>query len=126
MNYIIDSSAWVEYLKGSTGGKKVSEILKTNDEIYVIFPIISEVVSYIKRNKGNVETAYESIIKNAKIYEITPRIAKETGILHAEKKEKNENFPMVDSLIVCCAKAIQAKIITTDSHFKHFKEAIFI
>jgi predicted nucleic acid-binding protein len=125
MKYIIDSSAWIEYLSGSKAGEKVNKIIK-KEEIYVISIIISEVISYVKRKKGNVETAYESIIKNAKIMEITPRIAKEAGLLHAEMKEKEIDFPFADSLILCSAKENQTKIITTDNHFKSFKESILI
>jgi predicted nucleic acid-binding protein len=106
-------------------GEKVNEILKKG-EIYVIPIIISEVVSYVKRKKGDAETAYESMIKNAKIIDITPRIAKEAGLLHAEMKEKGIDFPFADALILCSARENKTKIITTDNHFKSFKEAILI
>jgi len=75
MRYIIDSSAWIEYLSGSKRGEEVSKFLK-KEETFVIPIIISEVVSFVKRNNGNIEVAYDSIIKNAKIMEIAPRIAK--------------------------------------------------
>jgi predicted nucleic acid-binding protein len=125
MRCIVDSSAWIEYLSGSNAGEKVNEILKKG-EIYVIPIIISEVVSYVKRKKGDAETAYESMIKNAKIIDITPRIAKEAGLLHAEMKEKGIDFPFADALILCSARENKTRIITTDSHFKSFKEAILI
>lgn len=125
MKYIIDSSAWIEYLEGSKSGEEVSKILK-KEEVFVIPIIISEVISYVKRNKGNIEIAYESIIKNSKILEITPRIAKEAGLLHASKKEKGDNFPLADALILCSAMDCETKIITTDHHFKPFKEAIIL
>ena len=125
MKYIIDSSAWIEYLSGSKAGEEVNKLLK-KEEIYVISIIISEVVSFVKRNGGNTEIAYESVIKNAKIMEITPRIAKEAGLLHSTMREKGSNFPLAAALILCSAKENQAKIITTDNHFKPFKEAILI
>lgn len=125
MKYIVDSSAWIEYLSGSKAGEKVNKVLK-QEEIYVIPIIISEVVSYVKRKKENTEVAYESIIKNAKIIDVTPRIAKEAGILHADMKEKGIDFPFADALILCSAKDNQTRIITTDKHFKSFKEAVLI
>lgn len=125
MKYLIDTSAWIEYLDGSKSGEKVDKILKDH-EIYVISLIISEVVSKVKRKKGNVDLAYDCIIKNSKIFEITPKISKKIGILHAETRAKIPDFSLADASIVCSAEAIDAGIITTDTHFKGFKEAILI
>jgi predicted nucleic acid-binding protein len=126
MRYLIDSSLWIEYLDGSKLGEKVNEILSGGNEVYSLPIIISEVISRVKRGDSNVEVAYESIIKNSTIFDITPRIAKEAGILHAEMKKKFGSFPLADALIVCSAKSLGAKIITSDNHFKSFKEAIVL
>ena len=58
--------------------------------------------------------------------EITPKMAKIAGEFHAEIKEKIKDFGLVDSIIYIVAKEMNAKIITGDSHFKNFKEAILI
>ena len=123
MNYLIDSSLWIEYLSGSRAGEEVNKIINSDDEIYSLAVIISEVTSKVRRSKSNVELAYESVIKNSKIFDISPKIAKEAGILHATMKDKYGSFPLVDSLIICSARALNAKILTTDNHFKSFKEA---
>lgn len=126
MIYLIDSSAWIDYLRGSELGKKVREILLEENEVYVISIIISEVVSKIKRDNGDVEIAYRSIISNSKIAEITPKISKEAGLLHADMKNKIKGFGLVDSLIISVAKKLNAKILTKDEHFKKFKEVVFL
>lgn len=126
MVYIIDTSAWIEYLEGSSRGEKVNELLTRHEGVYIIPIILSEVISKTKRLKGDTELAYNSLIKNTKIFEITPRIAKEAGLLHAETRLRIPSFALADSLIICAAKALKAKIITTDSHFKSFKEAIVL
>lgn len=126
MRYLIDTSAWIEYLEGSKEGEKVNNLLIKENEIYTISIIISEVVSKVKRKNSNTEIAYSSIIKNSKIFDLTPRVSKEAGLLHAEIKEKNRNFSLVDALILCSAKALKAKLVTKDSHFKSFKNIIFI
>ncbi len=127
MKYFIDSSAWIEYFGGSHSGEKVNEIIMDEEnEIFVITINIGEVISFLKRENKNIETAYESIIKRAKIFEITPRIAKEAGILHAEKRKNKSTISLADSLIICSANAIKAKIVSKDNHFKDVKEAIMI
>ena len=47
--HVIDSYAWIEYLNGTTKGKKVAQILETSDEIYSCAITIGEVVSKIAR-----------------------------------------------------------------------------
>ncbi len=126
MRHIIDSSAWIEYLTGSNEGEEVSKILNKDNEVYTISLIISEVVRNVKSNKKDYERAYESIIKNSKIFEITPRLAKEAGLMNSELRDKFGNFPLIDTLILCSARELNAKIITTDNHFKNFKEAIIL
>lgn len=126
MSYIIDTSAWIEYLEGSAKGEKIHNILKEKEEVFTLSIIIAEVISKTKKKKANIEIAYNALISNTKIFEITPRIAKESGILHAETKEKLQSFALADALIICSARFLKAKIITLDHHFKSFKEAIVL
>ena len=120
MKYIIDSSAWIEYLKGSKEGEKVNILLKENEEVFILSIIIAEVVSKVERESLNSQIAYESMIKNAKIFDITPRISKDAGILHAKIKKQKKSFSLADALIISSAKEIGAELVTKDLHFKSF------
>ena len=126
MKYLIDAYAWVEYLTGGRLGEKVRELILSDNEIISLNITIAEVVSKIKRKKENAEIAYNAINSNSQIISITPEIAKEAGIIHAETREKIKNFGLVDALLLVIAREIKAKIITGDHHLKDFKEAIFI
>ena len=126
MKYIIDAYAWIEYLIGGKLGEKVREIILSNEEIISLNITIAEVISKINRKKGNIDIAYNAINTNSKIIDITPEIAKEAGILHAETRKQIENFGLVDALLVITAREMRAKILTGDHHLKNFKEAIFI
>lgn len=126
MRYLIDAYAWIEYLNGSSKGKKVKEILSMQNEIFSLSETIAEVVSKVKRTEGNAEIAYEAVISNSKIFSITPAIAKEAGLFHAETRKKIKDFGLVDSLLFTTARKMNAKILTGDAHFKGFKEAVLI
>ena len=126
MKYLVDAHSWIEYLEGSVKGAKVNEFLTSDNEILVMPITISEVVSKTKRKDSNFELAYKVILSNAKIIEMTPKIAKNAGLLHAEMRKKHEQFGIVDAIIIETAKSINAKILTGDNHFKEFKEAIII
>ena len=126
MKYIIDSSAWIEYLEGSEKGEKVSNILKKENEIFILPLNIGEVVSKVKRKDKNVEIAYRVLISRSNIIEITPKIAKESGLLHAKLRQKGSSISLADTMIIKTAQYLKTKIITTDNHFKDFKEAIIL
>lgn len=118
MKYLIDSSAWIEYLEGSEKGEKVARILEEENEIFVLPLNIGEVISKVKRKKGNIETAYHALITHAKIIEATPKQAKEAGLLHAQKKQVNSSFSLADGFMLVVAQSIHANLITKDPHFK--------
>ncbi|MBU1252311.1 MAG: PIN domain-containing protein [Nanoarchaeota archaeon] len=127
MKYLLDTSGWIEYLEGSNAGEKVNEFLEAkNNEIYVTDIIISEVISKVKRKNSNSDLAYDCLIKNSKIFEITPRVARLAGLLHAEKRKRKSSFGLIDAIIILSARELGAKLITKDNHFKGFKEAIII
>jgi predicted nucleic acid-binding protein len=126
MRYLIDSCAWIEYLNGDNSGEKISEILEGNNEIFVLPLNIAEVISYLKRNNNSVEIGYNSIIKNSKLFQITPKLAREAGLLHADLKKKNSGFSLADAFMIVAAQDYLCKLVTTDTHFKGFKEVILI
>ena len=126
MRYIIDAFAWMAYLEGGDKGVKVNSLLTGNNEIFAIPTTISEVVSKVKRKGGNTENAYNAIINNSTIINLTPNIAKQSGLSHANIRKKIPHFGLADALILEVARKIEAKIITGDTHFKSFKEAIIL
>ena len=127
MKYLIDAYAWIEYLEGSFKGEKVNNILNGENEILVLPITIAEVVSKVQRKNSKPEVAYQSIISKSKAIEMTPRIAKQAGLLHAKmRKGAYKQFGIVDATIIETANVINAKILTGDPHFKDFKEAIIL
>ncbi len=126
MKYFIDSSAWIEYFEGSATGEKVSKILNSEEEVFILSINIGEVISFLKRKNKDFNIAYESMIKRAKIFDVTPRIAKDSGTLHAEKRLEGSKFSLADSMILHSAKAIGAHVLTKDIQFKEFKESIIL
>ncbi|PIN90265.1 hypothetical protein COU57_04105 [Candidatus Pacearchaeota archaeon CG10_big_fil_rev_8_21_14_0_10_32_14] len=126
MKILVDAYAWIEYLNGSSEGEKVHKILQGSDECLTLSITLCEVISKVKRNKCNFEIAYEAIHSNSRTIDPTPIMSKEGGLIHAKMREKIKNFGLVDSLLLACAKHHDAKILTSDNHFKGFKEVIFL
>ena len=126
MSYLVDSSAWVSYFNGSDAGKEVDSIINSKNKIYIISPIISEVISFAKRNKIDCDLVYEVLLKCSELIPISNTAAKKAGLFHAQKRLADVNFPLVDALILAVADESGLKIITKDSHFKSFKNVLLL
>ena len=127
MKFVFDTFAWIEYFNGSESGKKVSEIIESEEnDIFSSVIAIAEVSSILKRNEKDAELGYKRIIDISKIYFINSELAKEAGILHAEIRKKIKDFGLADAIVLATARKLSAKIVTGDPHFKRFKEAILI
>ena len=127
MKYVIDAHAWIEYFLGSERGKKVKEILDSNEnEIFSSIITLAEVVSVTKRENRDAEEKYRDILNLSNIHFINLELAKEAGIFHAEIKKKIKDFGLADTFVLLTARKLNAKIVTGDPHFKGFKEAILI
>lgn len=124
MRVLIDSSAWIEYIDGSNIGKKVRDLILSENEIYSLSVIISEVISKTKRQNKNTDLSYNILNRNSIILEISPEIAKQAGLIHAEQKLKQKSFSLVDSIILSTARKLNAKVLTKDSHLLQFKESL--
>lgn len=122
-NYIIDSSAWIEFFLGGVNANRFWEYIeKANSEHYFTpVIIIYEVFKKIYRDV-NEEEAFKAIayIKySTKVIDLTDEIA----ISSAENSVK-EKLPMADAIIFTTAQKFNSILVTGDDHFKG-KEKIF-
>lgn len=127
MRYVVDAHAWIEYFIESDKGKRVKEIVESEEnEIFTSLITIAEVSSIATREKRDVELGNKTITSLSNIYGISMEFAKEAGILHAEIRKKIKDFGMADAFVLLAARKLGAKIITGDPHFKGIKEAVLV
>ncbi len=125
--FVVDSWAWVEYLKGSERGELVKKMLEDEDNnCFTSLIVISEVVSAIKRQGMDYTKAQEKIFEMSNIDVLQKEDFIEAGLLHADIRKRIKDFGLGDSFVLLLARKINAKIITGDSHFKGFKECVLI
>jgi len=127
MRYVVDAHAWIEYFIESDKGKRVKEIVESEEnKIFTSLITIAEVSSVGAREKRDVELGNKTITSLSNVYGISMEFAKEAGILHAETRKKVKDFGLADSIVLLTARKLGAKIITGDHHFKGIKEAVLI
>lgn len=124
--YVVDSYAWIEYLDGTEIGRKVSDLIKENNEIFTCVLTIAEVVSKAARKGKDVKITYDVLTSNSKIIDADEELSLQAGLLHYEMRKTVKDFGLADAYILATAGKLKAKILTGDMHFKNMKEAVLI
>lgn len=123
---MIDSFAWVEYFMGTEKGKKVREIVESDEILYTSPVILAEIYSKSQRTDGRGEERVNFILKRCVVVELDEEIGIEAGKIHAEMKPKVKDFGMIDALILASAKKKGLKVLTGDKHFEHFENVVML
>jgi PIN domain nuclease of toxin-antitoxin system len=122
---IVDSWAWVEYLKGTEAGEKVRRYLESG-EAYTHSVTISEVISKLVRKGLDIEMAIRTLTSLPRVVETTRASAVQVGELHAKVRKKSPNFSLADAFVLDAAQRLGIKVLTGDPDFEGFEEAEFL
>jgi predicted nucleic acid-binding protein len=123
---VVDSWAWVEYLRGSKAGKKVEQRISRGDELWTSVVTLTEVVSKYRREGVAEDTAIEAISSLSRIGIPDREDAIEAGRVHAQVKSGSPNFGLADSFVLRLARKVGATVLTGDPDFRGLAEAEFI
>ena len=116
MTAIFDSSAWIEYFAGSKKGKIVKEFLDKNENIFTPAICLMEIKNKYIREGYEFKDRIDFICNVSTIIDINKDIALEG----AEIKQKYKLYT-VDALIYTASQLQKATLLTSDHHFKDFK-----
>ncbi|ODS39374.1 MAG: hypothetical protein A7316_05625 [Candidatus Altiarchaeales archaeon WOR_SM1_86-2] len=119
---LIDSYAWFEYFFGSTKGKKVADIIRSDSEV-IISPVnLIEVYSkYLREMPDEAEEKRIFMLSRSRVVPLDTKISG-----NASKLKVKHRLGLADSIILSTARGINAKIITCDQHFKNLPGVIFL
>ncbi len=125
--FVVDASAWIEYLDGSARGTHVENlIMDETNEIFTASLSVTEVVSKIKRRNRDGRSAGQSVEAASVVAPMDFTLAVSAGLIHAEARRRIPDFPYGDAAVVALARAMRARIVTCDSHFEKEKDVVFL
>lgn len=124
-DYIIDSSAWIEYFSGSTKGIKIKDIIETSIIGTSLLSIVEIADKYERENK-EFEDNLSFIKSRATIIPITINIALEAAKIKKEIRTKNSKFSIADSIHIATVRSENSRFITSDNDFTSFKNILLI
>lgn len=125
--YLLDTWAWIEYFEGSQIGKKIDEILKSEQKVYTSIVSLAELSDNYHRKEIITGYSWEEvqtfIEKNSEIMEVKPSIATKAGKIKSEEREKMTDFGLMDAIILETGRKNNLRLISGDKHLRNKKIA---
>jgi predicted nucleic acid-binding protein len=119
--YVIDSFAWIEYFFGSKRGESAKPFIEGGEAATPAI-VLAELVEKYKREKISFEENLRFILSNTKIVDLSQKIALSAGEINFENKKKIDGWGMADSIVLASAKALGARVVTGDEHFRELDQ----
>lgn len=113
---LIDTSAWVEYFKGTPKGKKVKAMI-AEGETYTSAITLAEITKWFNENNLPVEIALHQIKTNSILIPVEEEILIESGKLYTHLRKRKPKIGLIDVIIYSSALLHDLTLITKDSDF---------
>ncbi|MFH1849229.1 MAG: PIN domain-containing protein [archaeon] len=124
MRYILDTYAWIEYFRGSEKGKKVSRIM--GNTLFTLENCIAELRIWCLEEGIDFKRILDIIRECSSIEPINVNNWVEAAEIRQEQRKTQNNFGLMDAIILAKQKEIKGRIVTGDRHFQNLKDVLFI
>ena len=117
-NVLIDTSAWIDFFRNSTGviGDLVNDLI-LNDTAYIAGPIMAELLHGVRSEKE--ASQLEFIFTTIPYLEVDQHDWIQTGNTLLRLRKNGLSVPLTDVLIANIAVRNNAAVLTLDKHFQH-------
>lgn len=123
--YIIDTSAWLAYVKGAKGGEKVSSILEEGTSATSIVAI-AEIADKFEREGRPMAQLLIFIKSKSNILPMDISIALHGAKLKQELRKKSKKASLSDGVQLATALQNDAILVTTDNDFRGMPNTMVI
>ena len=110
---LVDSTGWLEYITGDDKADAFGEVLLRDAQVLVPTVVLYEVFKILLLRASSTDAnIFLSQAMARKVVDLTDTIA-----LAAASYSIDHKLPMADAIIYATARAHQAELITSDTHF---------
>ena len=124
---IIDTYAWIEYLRGSKQGAVLKRLLDAGKDKFITMECcLAEMKGYSLKNNVDFIKIYRIMKANSIILPVLTKGWVEAAEVRHELRKKVANFGLIDAILVAKQKELRCKVISGDPHFKSLKNIVYI
>ena len=116
IDYVLDSSFWLEYFNGTDRGKKAAKIIADFD-LATPITAIAELADKFHREKIDFKEFLDFIKLNSVIIQLTEDIVISAPSLKMELRKKHPDASLTDGIHLATARSEKGILITTDRDF---------
>ena len=125
--FVLDTSAWIEYLEGTEKGAKIKDWLEQPNNIFLTTGlIIAEIAAKHMKEQRDCEQQLSAIQALSSIVPFDAQLGKETAEIYVAHRKTKNKFGLVDAHVVAAARLNNAKVLACDHDFNGIPEAIVI
>jgi len=124
-NYVIDASAWLEYLFGTPKGVRIKPIIERED-IATSVIAIAEVADKLARDNKRFDVMLQFIQRRARIIELSVVLALNAAQLKKGARKKRDKFSMADGVHLATAQQEGAVLVTADTDFSGIENVMLV
>lgn len=117
MTVTFDSSAWIEYFRGSTSGKTVKKIVDSTENVFTPSICLMEIKNKYLREEHEFEERIDFICGRSSIIDID----KDISLKGADIKDMYKLYT-IDAVVYAAAQLQKSTLLTGDSHFKDLED----
>lgn len=123
--YVLDSSAWIEYAKGSErGGLVRSAVL--GKQLYMCSYNVTEACAHALRAGVNDELVLRAILDKTIQIHVDAKLAIAAARMYHAARKKKPKFSYGDALAYVAADEFGLKLLTCDNDFAGVKNAVVV
>ena len=108
-----DSWAWVEYFKGSKGGREVRALIESDEVLFTPAVCLAEIRATYLRERHDPSERLRFIKNRTSIVAVDAAVAEAAADL-----KHRHRLSMVDALVLASAHASGGELVTRDKHFR--------
>jgi len=131
---IVDSYAWIEIFAGTAKGEGATKVMDDADELYTPDVVLAEIARKYGREgfeRTVIEKRLDRIAEVSQVISIDKEVALASASaffdLREGAKKKGLNEPgLFDAIILGTTRALSAKVLTGDPHFKDLGETLWL
>lgn len=123
MKYLLDTSAWIEFLHGTEKGRVVARLVdRTPNNLLTSDASFAEIYAWALREDRDPGDAISFIRNNSELIETYTNLWVEGAHYKCVQRKKRPQFGLVDGILLAVQKLTGATIVTCDPHFKGLKK----
>jgi PIN domain nuclease of toxin-antitoxin system len=111
--YVLDAHAWIEYLRGSSPGKRVKELMESSS-VYTSSLTLADVVAHVEKDGQDSNLAARAIQSMSEIVDVDSALS----LSAAKRFARMKGGSLEQSYLIEISKKLGAEIVTGDKNIQ--------